>query len=153
MLDDFRECYRVLEVEPDASPEVLKRAYRDLVKVWHPDRFADDPRLQNRAQEKLKQINLAYGKAREGRAVPPSRPTAAATPRWQPPPEWKAKYGDPAEDDSPPPEAKVPPRRKRNWKPAAVRVGISCYIVFQLAVLGILFSVLSTAFALNAGQW
>ena len=37
-----------------------KRSYRELVKVWHPDRFGHDTDLLNRAQEKLKQINLAY---------------------------------------------------------------------------------------------
>ncbi len=51
---------RILELEPGISVDELKRAHRDLVKVWHPDRFADDPRLQLKAQEKLKQINEAY---------------------------------------------------------------------------------------------
>ena len=30
------------------------------MKVWHPDRFGGDPRLQKKAQEKLKEINEAY---------------------------------------------------------------------------------------------
>src|SRR5262249_51493194 len=29
-------------------------------KIWHPDRFGGNPRLQRKAQEKLKQLNLAY---------------------------------------------------------------------------------------------
>jgi len=52
--------YRVLGLEPGVSLEELKQTHKDLVKVWHPDRFADDPRLQQRAQEKLKEINAAY---------------------------------------------------------------------------------------------
>lgn len=52
--------YEILELESGASPEEVKRAYRDLVKVWHPDRFSNDPRLQQKAQEKLKEINDAY---------------------------------------------------------------------------------------------
>jgi len=52
--------YRLLEVGPDVSPDEVKQAHKDLVKVWHPDRFADDPRLQSKAQEKLKEINEAY---------------------------------------------------------------------------------------------
>ena len=52
--------YRVLGLEPGVSLEDLKQAHRDLVKVWHPDRFADDLRLQKKAQEKLKEINEAY---------------------------------------------------------------------------------------------
>ena len=53
-------CFEVFGVEPGATPEQVKLAYRDLVKVWHPDRFAHDPRLQRKAEEKLKQINEAY---------------------------------------------------------------------------------------------
>src|SRR5438874_1403962 len=52
--------YRVLGLEPGVSLEELKQTHKDLVKVWHPDRFADDPRLQQKAQEKLKEINEAY---------------------------------------------------------------------------------------------
>lgn len=53
--------YQILEIQPGASAEEIKQAYRDLAKVWHPDRFLDDPRLHQKAQEKLKQINAAYG--------------------------------------------------------------------------------------------
>src|SRR5215813_5365257 len=52
--------YRVLGVDSSASPEELKRAHRDLVQVWHPDRFTANPRLQKLAQEKLLEINAAY---------------------------------------------------------------------------------------------
>ncbi|HYO75877.1 MAG TPA: J domain-containing protein, partial [Thermoanaerobaculia bacterium] len=34
-LDD---CYALLDLRPGASEEELKRAHRDLAKVWHPDR-------------------------------------------------------------------------------------------------------------------
>ena len=52
--------YELLGVCPGASRQELKAAYRDLTKVWHPDRFAHDPRLQKKAEEKLKEINKAY---------------------------------------------------------------------------------------------
>ncbi len=52
--------YKVLEVEPGASQNEIKQAYKDLAKVWHPDRFTDNPRLQQKAEVKLKQINTAY---------------------------------------------------------------------------------------------
>jgi hypothetical protein len=35
-----------------------------MVQVWHPDRFATNPRLQKMAQEKLCEINEAYEKLR-----------------------------------------------------------------------------------------
>ncbi len=52
--------YGVLGLKPGATPEEAKRAYRDLVKVWHPDRFPNDRNLQIKAQEKLKEINEAF---------------------------------------------------------------------------------------------
>lgn len=52
--------YQVLEIEPGASPAEIKQAYRDLTLVWHPDRFFDNPRLRQKAEEKLKRINAAY---------------------------------------------------------------------------------------------
>lgn len=50
----------ILGVSSTASREEIDQAYKDLVKVWHPDRFMHDPKLQSKAQEKLKEINLAY---------------------------------------------------------------------------------------------
>ncbi len=52
--------YRTLGIEPGASLKEIKEAYRDLASVWHPDRFANNPRLQEKAQETLKEINAAY---------------------------------------------------------------------------------------------
>jgi curved DNA-binding protein CbpA len=57
--------YELLGLKPDASEEEIKQAYRDLSKVWHPDRFVRDPRLQNKAEEKMKEINEAYQKIRD----------------------------------------------------------------------------------------
>jgi len=59
-MDDIDRYYEILELKSGASLEELKRAYRDLVRVWHPDRFSHDTRLQQKAQEKLKEINEAY---------------------------------------------------------------------------------------------
>jgi len=60
MNNDISRYYELLELEEGASLEQVRTAYRDLVKVWHPDRFQGDRRLLARAQEKLKAINLAY---------------------------------------------------------------------------------------------
>ena len=54
------EHYRTLEIEPGASLKEIKEAYRDLASVWHPDRFTGNSRLQEKAQEKLKEINSSY---------------------------------------------------------------------------------------------
>src|ERR687885_454465 len=55
-----RRRLEVLGLEPGATAQEIKTAYRDMAKVWHPDRFAHDPRLQQKAQERLKEINEAY---------------------------------------------------------------------------------------------
>jgi len=66
------KAYELLGVKPGVSPRELKAAHRDLAKVWHPDRFVHDPRLQEKAQEKLKEINEAYELLSLGpKAMPP----------------------------------------------------------------------------------
>lgn len=57
---ELRKCFEVLEVHQNATMEEVRQAYKDLVKVWHPDRFAEDPRLRVRAEKRLKEINMAY---------------------------------------------------------------------------------------------
>lgn len=54
------DCFRALGVAPDASWEEVRRAYKDLVRVWHPDRFESDPQLRERAEQHLQKINEAY---------------------------------------------------------------------------------------------
>ena len=54
--------YAVLDLDPSASPAEIHQAYRDLVQVWHPDRFAHNPRLQRKADAKMRAINAAYAR-------------------------------------------------------------------------------------------
>ncbi len=44
----------------NATPEEIEDAHLILVKVWHPDRFQNDPKLRIEAEEKLKEINAAH---------------------------------------------------------------------------------------------
>jgi TPR repeat protein len=61
MTDEIKECYHLFELEPGVTAEAVKQAYRDLLKVWHPDRFPD-AKFQERATEKTKALNEAYRK-------------------------------------------------------------------------------------------
>jgi len=54
--------YQILGLNPGASEEEIKEAYRDLVNVWHPDRFSNNPRLRYKANQRMKEINMAYEK-------------------------------------------------------------------------------------------
>ncbi|NEQ76992.1 MAG: J domain-containing protein [Okeania sp. SIO2C9] len=63
-MDEINQYYKILELEPGASLDQVKQAYRDLAFVWHPDRFAQNTRLQAKAQIRLKEINEAYRKLR-----------------------------------------------------------------------------------------
>src|ERR1043166_3874517 len=58
--EEMKACYRMLEIEPGCSPHLVKEAYRELVKVWHPDRFQNDPNLRQRANAKLQELNHAF---------------------------------------------------------------------------------------------
>jgi hypothetical protein len=57
---EVRAHLQILELESNASLGEIKQAYRDLVTVWHPDRFGHNPRLREKAEGKLKQFNQAY---------------------------------------------------------------------------------------------
>ena len=62
MLAATAEAYRTLDLKPGADLGTVRQAYRVLVKVWHPDRFGNDPKLQAISDEKLKDINASYEK-------------------------------------------------------------------------------------------
>ncbi len=59
MTPDVLRCLQQLELPPSASWDEVQNAYRDLIKVWHPDRFGSDERLRQRAEMKAKELNEA----------------------------------------------------------------------------------------------
>ncbi|MEG4029701.1 MULTISPECIES: J domain-containing protein [unclassified Microcoleus] len=81
---DINRCYEILEIEPGTSLEEIKRAYRDLAFVWHPDRFANNDRLQQKAHQRLTEINEAYQQLLSFLSQPESRSIEQQFP--QPPP-------------------------------------------------------------------
>lgn len=51
--------YEVLGVSEDADEETIKKAYKELAKKYHPDKYVNNP-LADLATEKMKEINQAY---------------------------------------------------------------------------------------------
>src|ERR1022692_4538874 len=84
-MGDLSQSYRTLELDGPVSQDELKRVYRDLVKVWHPDRFGQDEKLQQLAEKKLKEINGAYEILLPNLFAEAPAPSGAAPP-FPPPP-------------------------------------------------------------------
>lgn len=55
----MKNPYEVLELREGASKDEVKKAYKELVKKYHPDQYGNNP-LRDLAEEKLKEINESY---------------------------------------------------------------------------------------------
>jgi len=51
--------FQVMNLTKDVSMDEIRQRWRELSKVWHPDRF-QDPREKDLAQIKFIEINEAY---------------------------------------------------------------------------------------------
>ena len=56
-----KKAYALFELEPDADENAIKKKYKELAKKLHPDHNRSDPD----AEDKLKEINLAYAVLRK----------------------------------------------------------------------------------------
>jgi molecular chaperone DnaJ len=55
----MRNPYEVLGLKEGADEAEIKKAYRELVKKYHPDQYQENP-LSDLAEEKLREVNEAY---------------------------------------------------------------------------------------------
>lgn len=66
-LDD---CYKILEVSPDASDEEVKKAYRTAALKYHPDRVSHlGEDMRKKAEETFAKVNQAYDKIKAARGM------------------------------------------------------------------------------------
>ncbi len=66
---DINSFYTILEVEPTATNEEIKKAYRSMAIKHHPDKvgyLGED--LRKNAEQKFQKINEAYEKIKKERA-------------------------------------------------------------------------------------
>lgn len=59
-MDEILQCYALLGIKHTATPEEVKKAYRNMAKIWHPDRYTNNPTLKAKAEVEIKKINQAY---------------------------------------------------------------------------------------------
>ena len=149
-MDELSRYFDALEVRRGASLEEIKRAYRDLVQVWHPDRYAHNPRLRAKAEEKLKNLNEAYQRisayTERSNANTPPPPKSAPPPPTNNTSTAQSARTEPREtkpppNSSPPPPPRPPPSSANPTTPpasAAKTSGNDGCIVAVIVVLGII---------------
>lgn len=56
----MKDYYAILEVPRNATSQDIKKAWREQLQVWHPDRFMNNPSLRAKAESKAREINEAH---------------------------------------------------------------------------------------------
>lgn len=63
------EALRILGLDEDATADDIKAAYKETAQILHPDRFASNKKLQDRATEQFKNLQEAYEYLTKGRGA------------------------------------------------------------------------------------
>ncbi len=125
---DIRWAYEVLGLPFGASPADVREAYRDLIAVWHPDRFQGNARLVERATQKTQEINAAYALIRR---YEQSAPSHSAPP---PPPRSEKTNGGRTTQAGQPPFSGWPGQGQPPW----MRRGTLSGIVYGILIVGLI---------------
>ncbi len=142
MTDELTRYHEILGLGPEASAQEVEEAYQDLAKIWQPERFPEEPRLQEKAQAKLKELNEAYEKLKSGEAGPSLESSALEPEPAQAQPAPEAEAGQPPESPGPPPPPE-PAARLPLWATPS-RLGIGLALALALILLPLLYFHLSS---------
>ena len=67
---DTNSAYSVLEIQPSATDDEVRQAYRRMAMKNHPDKVATlGPEVQKAAEEKFRQIQEAYETIKKERGL------------------------------------------------------------------------------------
>lgn len=72
------EALRILGLDEDATADDVKTAYKETAQILHPDRFASNKKLQDRATEQFKNLQEAYEYLTSGKGSRATGRNAAA---------------------------------------------------------------------------
>ncbi len=68
--DEVNGAYKILEIDKNASDTEVKKAYRKMVKKYHPDKLRNlGPEHVKGAEEKFRQVQMAYEKIQKERDI------------------------------------------------------------------------------------
>jgi hypothetical protein len=57
---NLKKCLQVLQLQQAGSISDVEQAYHQMIETWRPNRFAAGSLLQIQAEDKIKEINIAY---------------------------------------------------------------------------------------------
>lgn len=120
---EMQEAYKVLGLPEGAAEANVRAAYKDLVQVWHPDRFAHNPRLREQAEAKMKEINIAYGLIQS--AGFPSGPRTQGE-------NEEAQPDAPTSGEREPPRTEAPAEQVKRRRSPLLRIGVAVALVLSV---------------------
>lgn len=72
-MNKIEQYYEILGLKPGVSLAEIKQAYRNLAMNWHPDRYPNDPQLQQKAHTEIQIINEAYSILKSSQTISQDR--------------------------------------------------------------------------------
>jgi DnaJ like chaperone protein len=63
-------AYKILEIDPNASDEEVKKAYRDMAFKYHPDKVSHlGEEVHRSAEKKFQEVSAAYDQIKKQRGM------------------------------------------------------------------------------------